>query len=101
MSVNEIFVIGGSSLYESSFGQYKDFCKLVIATRINKKYECDTFIPNLETSADFSPLFVSQTYSQDDITYDYCFLGNTGLLSEKPELIPTKLMEKYPKHQEF
>lgn len=48
-SVNEIFVIGGSSLYEMSIsGQYKDYCKLIIATRINKKFECDTFIPEIE-----------------------------------------------------
>ena len=47
--VNEIFVIGGSSLYEMSInGQYKDYCKMIIATRINKMFECDTFIPEIE-----------------------------------------------------
>ena len=47
--VNEIFVIGGSSLYEMSInGQYQDYCKMIIATRINKLFECDTFIPEIE-----------------------------------------------------
>lgn len=47
--VGEIFVIGGSSLYEKSInGEYKDYCKLIIATRINKLFECDTFIPEVE-----------------------------------------------------
>jgi len=65
--VNEIFVIGGSSLYEMSMkGQFKDYCKMIIATRINKKFECDTFIPALEdlkTNTDFVPLHISETYS--------------------------------------
>lgn len=103
--VNEIFIIGGSSLYEMSMkGQFKDYCKMIIATRINKKFECDTFIPeleNLKTNTDFAPLHISETYSQDDITFDYCFFGNQEILGENPELIPTKLMAKYPKHPEM
>jgi dihydrofolate reductase/thymidylate synthase len=100
-NVNELFVIGGSSLYEMAMNEYKDFCKLIIATRINKTFECDTVIPNLEKSEDFTPLHVSQTYSQGDLTFDYCFFGNHNVLAEKPELVPTKLMERYPKHQEM
>ena len=61
--VNELFVIGGSSLYEQAFGEMKDHCKLVIATRINKDFECDAFIPNIEKSEHFSPLHFSQTMS--------------------------------------
>lgn len=74
---------------------------MIIATRVNKKFECDTFIPNLEKNDDFSSMFVSQTYSQDDITFDHCFLGNNSLLAKSPELIPTKLFEKYPQHAEY
>jgi dihydrofolate reductase len=101
LNVNEVFVIGGNSLYELAMNQYKDYCKCIIATRINKKFECDTFIPSLEKNEDFSPIHVSKTYSQDDITYDYTFFGNNQILGEQPELIPTKLIEKYPKHAEF
>lgn len=77
--VNEIFVIGGSSLYDMSIsGSFKDYCKMIIATRINKKFECDTFIPELEKlNTEFVPLHISETYSQDDITFDYCFYGNS------------------------
>ena len=102
--INEIFVIGGASLYEAAMTEHKANCKLLITTRINKAFECDTFIPNVESPehfADFSPLHISETYSQGDITFDYAFFGNTELLSAKPELVPTKLMEKYPRHQEF
>lgn len=64
--VGEIFVIGGSSLYETSInGEFKDYCKLIIATRINKPFECDTFIPEIENvqNSVFAPLHVSETYS--------------------------------------
>lgn len=99
--VNEIFVIGGASIYELAMTEYKHLCKSIVATRINKEFECDTFISNLEKSEDFSVMHISQTYSQDDISFDYCFFGNTKLLAERPELIPTKMMSKYPKHQEM
>ena len=99
--INEIFVIGGSSLYNMAMDQYKKHCKLILATRINKKFECDTFIQNLETSADFCPIHISQTYSQGDITFDYAFFGNTDLLAQKPDLVPTKLMSVYPPHAEY
>ena len=99
--MNEIFVIGGSSLYTAAMTTHKDNCKLIIATRVNKKFECDVNVPDLEKSRDFEPLHVSQTESQDDITFDYCFFGNGELLAKRPDLIPTSLMEKYPKHQEM
>jgi dihydrofolate reductase len=51
--VAEIFVVGGSSLYDMSMDKYKEYCKLIIATRINKLFECDTFISkNLESHSD-------------------------------------------------
>ena len=61
--VNEIFVIGGSSLLELSLGKFKDYCKLLFVTRINKNYECDVFMPQFEEKANFSKLFISKTYS--------------------------------------
>ena len=99
--VNELFVIGGSSLYEASMNKFKDHCKLIIATRVNKKFECDTFIPDLEKNKDFSALHISETQSQNDITFDYCFFGNNSIMAAKPELVPTKLMSTYPIHAEM
>jgi len=76
-------------------------CKLVIGTRINRDYESDVFMPAFEDR--FEPLFVSQTYSMpaDRITFDHTFFGNRDLMSERPELIPTRLMELYPRHAEM
>ena len=100
--VAEIFVIGGQALYEEALSDdFAHLCKLAIVTRINREYEADVFMPPFEDR--FEPLFISQTYSQpaDQITFDYCFFGNKQLLSERPDLIPTKLMEMYPKHPEM
>ena len=103
VGVGEIFVIGGASLYDLAFTKFSQHCKYVVATRINKKFECDVMLSTSLEAKDgvFSPMHISQTYSHDDITYDFTFFGNTGLLAEKPELIPTRLMEKYPRHPEL
>ena len=50
---------------------------------------------------DFPCIHVSETYSQKDITFDYIFFGNGDLLAQRPELVPTNLISKYPKHAEF
>ena len=99
--VNEIFVIGGSTVYELALGKYSDYCKLVFLTRINKQFEADCFMPKMDELKTFSKLFISKTYSHDDITFDYCFYGNTQILSKRPELVPSRLMAKYPKHPEM
>lgn len=103
--VGEVFIIGGASVYEQALKQFNDHCKLVILTRINKAFEADTFMPKIlcdnEEGAQFTRIHISKTYQHKDITYDFCFIGNKKLLSSKPELIPTRLMEKYPKHPEM
>lgn len=67
-------------MFEEAVSTYRDLCKLIIATRINKVYEADVLMPAFEDH--FTPLFISQTYSQpkDEITFDYCFYGNKTLL---------------------
>lgn len=104
--VNEIFVIGGATVYEQALKNHSDHCKLIILTRIGKNFEADTFMPKITcddelAGAFFTKLHISKTYQHKDITYDYCFIGNKKLMSQKPELIPTRLMEKYPKHPEM
>lgn len=103
--VNEVFIIGGASVYEQALKQFNEFCKMVILTRINKAFEADTFMPKLcsdkEEDSQFIPIHISKTYQHKDVTYDFCFLGNRKLLQAKPKLIPTRLMEKYPKHPEM
>ena len=83
--VNEIFIIGGSALFELALNKYKQHCKLVIMTRVNKDYECDVFMPKgLEEESIFTKMYISKTYSHKDITYDFCFYGNQHLLHKHP-----------------
>lgn len=100
--VAEVFIIGGASVYEQALKQFNEHCKLVILTRINKAFEADTFMPKIdEEGGMFTRIHISKTYIHKDITYDFCFMGNKKLLQAKPELIPTRLMDKYPKHPEM
>lgn len=81
-------------------GKFSNFCKLLIVTRINKDYEADVFMPPID-EAHFEKFYVTKTYSQKEITFDYCFYGNKSLFAKRPELIPTRLVDKYPKHPEM
>ena len=57
-SVAEVFVVGGLALYEEALSDTMiSQCKLVIATRINREYDADVFMPTFEDK--FEPLFIS------------------------------------------
>lgn len=58
-------------------------------------------MPKVDEESTYSKLYISQTYSHEDITFDYCFLGNKKLLSYRPDLIPSRLFSKYAKHPEM
>lgn len=78
--VNEIFVIGGSTVYELALNKYTDYCKLVIMTRINKEFDADVYMPKIDEEKTFSKIFISKTYSHQDVTFDYCFIANKKLV---------------------
>lgn len=58
-------------------------------------------MPKIDEEKTFTKIFISKTYQHNDITFDYCFLGNRQLLERRPDLIPTRLMSKYEKHPEM
>mmetsp|Transcript_48682 Transcript_48682/g.35842 ORF Transcript_48682/g.35842 Transcript_48682/m.35842 type:complete len:167 (-) Transcript_48682:879-1379(-) len=98
--VNEIFIFGGQGLYELALGKFAYLCKLIFLTRISKDFECDTFLPPIKDDL-FTTLSVSKTYSHDDIGFDFVVMGNSGLLGEKAELIPTRMLVSHPPHEEM
>lgn len=62
-NIAEVFVIGGQALFEEALSdEMSHMCKLIIATRINKDFESDVFMPPFEDR--FDPLYVTQTRSQ-------------------------------------
>lgn len=74
---------------------------MIIMTRINKIFESDVMMPKFDEQNVFTKLFISKTYSEKNINFDYCFYGNNLLLQQNPQFIPTKLLTKYPKHEEM
>lgn len=82
-------------------GKYQDWCKLLILTRIAKNFESDVFMPKYDEKETFTNLFVSKTYSEKDINYDFSIMGNKKLMKVHPQLIPTRMLTKYPKHEEM
>jgi dihydrofolate reductase len=61
ITVGEIYIIGGTLLFEEAIGKYKEQCKYIYLTRINKAYKCDTFMPEIPNC--FKNMSISQTYS--------------------------------------
>ena len=64
-SSNDIFIIGGSKLYNEGMSHYK--CRDIILTRIYKDFECDTFINKFPL--DFIHIYSSDIKSIDDLKY--------------------------------
>ena len=100
--LGEIFVIGGHSLYLECLTTCKENCKLIIGTRINAEFkEADVFMPAID-SAEWAPLFVSETQSEKGLTFDFLIHGNRSLMRTEPEKVaPTRLMEWYKPHAEM
>lgn len=64
--INKIFVIGGAVLYKESFKH--PGCSEILLTRINKNFDCDTFIPQIDQSF----VLVSQNKQiENDIEYSF------------------------------
>lgn len=75
--VNEIFVIGGGSVYEQA-AQFSDRIKTVFHTRVGQKVKGDVKIkPELFDS--FEVKEVSKTFSQNSLNFDFVRMINPKL----------------------
>ena len=58
-NIGEIYVVGGSGVFLKCLTKYKDQCKFVIGTRINKDYpDADVFMPEFSLE-DWPAVFIS------------------------------------------
>ena len=64
---NDIFIIGGASLYKL----FIDYADYLYITRINKKFECDTFFPELNNEWDH--VYKGDNIEFEDFTYSFNF----------------------------
>lgn len=65
------FVIGGSFIYKEFLE--KKLLHQIFYTRINNKYDCDTFFPPI-SEKEFKVISVSDVYSSDGVTLDFVIL---------------------------
>jgi dihydrofolate reductase/thymidylate synthase len=98
--IGDVFVVGGSEIYNEFLNKYSDHCKLIFQTNIEKEFQSDTFF---EIPSFFEPLFVSKTLvSEPNLTYDHRILFNKNILNEiNTSSINPYYYSKYPKHEEY
>lgn len=66
-NLEEIFVIGGESVYK----QLLPYCDEAFVTRIEKKYQADKYCPNLDQEKDWILVSESEPKHYQDIQFRY------------------------------
>lgn len=64
----EVYVIGGASIYE----QMLSYCKVAHVTKIDYAYHADTYFPNLDEKEDWIKVAESEERTYYDIEYGFC-----------------------------
>jgi dihydrofolate reductase/thymidylate synthase len=98
--VREIIVIGGAAIMKLCLKEFQSTLKYIVYTRVNATFDCDVFIDPIDTKV-FKPLFISQTFCDNKVTYDIIHYGNMPVLSRNRDLYPTRLVTLLPKHAEM
>jgi len=102
--LHDIFVIGGSQIYQQFISEFPDQLKAIFLTNIENEYKCDTFFT---VPKNFSTVYISKTFSQDNSTnYDFRVLLNDDILkkctgSEFMKVLNPYYVSMFPKHQEL
>tara|TARA_R110000796_G_scaffold111352_2_gene222860 strand:+ start:410 stop:907 length:498 start_codon:yes stop_codon:yes gene_type:complete len=68
-SNNEIFIIGGKSIYE--YFLKENLIKKIYMTKINHNYNCDVFFPNIDLNDKFKIISNSDYIIENNIKYKY------------------------------
>ena len=69
---DDVFVIGGGSIYSSLLR----YCKKAYVTKIFKKDEGDTYFPNLDEMPNWHLATQGETLTQNDINFAFCVYEN-------------------------
>lgn len=72
---DDIFIIGGESVYNR---MYK-YCDTAYITRIDKEYEADAFIPNLDSDDNWKIAFEGECGYTNDIYYKFTTYTNSNV----------------------
>jgi len=66
--INDIFIVGGEMLYREAIN--RDECKRLFITRLNKKFNCDRFFPEIDEKV-YHVINKSIDYIKEDIKYNF------------------------------
>jgi len=61
------FLIGGGELAR----QCLPWCGHALITKVFRRFDADTLIPNLDEDPNWTPVWTSRRYSQEDLVYQY------------------------------
>ncbi len=70
---DEVYVIGGSSVYELML----PYCDVIHVTKIDHEYEADAFFPNLDESGEWKIVADSDEQTYFDLTYRFLKYART------------------------
>ena len=70
---NDIFVIGGSDIYDMLI----PYCKTAYVTRIDYRYAADSFFPNLEEMQEWSLIEEGEENTYFDLEFTFCKYENS------------------------
>lgn len=63
----DIYIIGGQKIYE----QMLEYCDVAHITKVDYKYEADTYCPNLDQAKDWKVTMMSDEKTYFDICYEF------------------------------
>jgi hypothetical protein len=94
-----VFIFGGVALYQKALSDVERLRGLVV-TRVWKEYMCDRFFP-LVDSLRYPIVYVSKTYSQGDVPFDFVYYANAQMLAKGEQCFQHEILFRYPLHQEM
>ncbi len=71
---DDVFVIGGSSVYN----ELLPYCDTAVITRIDYRYDADSHLPNLDADPEWEITDTSEEQYYNDITYHYVTYKRKG-----------------------
>ena len=71
---DSIFIIGGGMIYNMLF----EYCDTAYITKINYKYQADTYFPNLDDNPDWELVEESEEQTYFSIEYNYLTYKNNN-----------------------
>ncbi len=72
---NEVFIIGGESVYT----QFLPYCSMAYVTKINHTYDADKYFPNLDEKQTWEQILMSDIKEHNDIRFSFAKYVNNHI----------------------